>query len=154
MTDSPKTVPPNQPKWMLKMQVWLLRHRLMGPMGRSTMVITTTGRKSGKQFSVPISYVRDGGSYLALNYLEHSNWLKNVRANPRVSLNVQGREFPATGCEEVTDTPDQVRGLLRVYQREQPKQVERTFGATPDSPDEQLLRVAQDMSFVRFIEER
>lgn len=143
--------PPNQPKWLLRLQVWLLRHRLMGLMGKQFMVITTTGRKSGKQYSVPIGYVRDGADYLAFNIMDHSNWLKNARVHPEVSLNIKGREIPVIAHEIKPTTPEEVRALLRIYQREQPKQTERFFKATADSPDDKLMPVAQAIWFVRFV---
>lgn len=51
--------PPYQPKWILQLQVFLLRH-LKSSFSKQTMIITTTGRKTGHQHSVPIGCIRDG----------------------------------------------------------------------------------------------
>ena len=149
--DSPYTIPPAQPKWLLNLQVWLLRHRLMGPMGRQFMVITTTGRKTGKQHSVPIGFARDGDTVLAFNTMDHSNWLWNLRVNPRVSLNIDGREFPAVGHEEATDTPEKVHAIVDVYYREQPDFAERFLKVPPNATNEQLAMVGEHLKFVRFV---
>jgi deazaflavin-dependent oxidoreductase (nitroreductase family) len=148
--DSPYETPPTMPKWMLNPQVWLLRRNLMGPLGKQLMVITTTGRKSGKQYSVPIGYVRDGDDILAFNIDDHSNWIKNARVNPNVKLNIRGKEIAAVAHEVDVSTPDRVREVLKIYQREQPSALERFFKATPDSPEEQLKVVGEHIKFMRF----
>ena len=85
---SDRQAPPYQPKWILQFQVFLLRHRLMGPMNRQFMVITTTGRKSGRRHSVPIrlpvavrsnhaarAFPSSGEVYVSLGTQERRNWL-------------------------------------------------------------------------------
>ena len=52
-------------RWMLGLQVAMLRRNWMGGMGNFVMVITTTGRRSGRPIATPIGYVRDNDSYLA-----------------------------------------------------------------------------------------
>ncbi|MFN8378197.1 MAG: nitroreductase family deazaflavin-dependent oxidoreductase [Anaerolineae bacterium] len=129
--DSPYKPPPNLPKWMLHLQVWLLRHRLMGPLSKEMMVITTTGRKSGNRYSVPIGYVRDGEAVVALNIHARSNWYQNARVNPHVSLNVRGHEFPAQAEDLPVDTPEAVNAVLEPFRREQPRRFEQTFQIPP-----------------------
>ncbi len=149
--DSPYETPPTMPKWLLNPQAWLLRRNLMGPLGKQLMVITTTGRKSGKQFSVPIGYVCDGDDIIAFNIADHSHWIKNARVNPRVKLNIQGKEIEAVAHEVDVSTPERVRAMLEIYKREQPGQLERFFKATPESTDEQLAAVGEYIRYIRFV---
>lgn len=49
--------------------------------------LTTTGRKSGKPRTTFVRAYRDGDkAYLVSITGEHALWLKNIRANPRVTL--------------------------------------------------------------------
>ena len=45
---------------------WLLRSRLHGPIGKRLLLLEFNGRKSGKQYRLPIAYVADG-EYLLLS---------------------------------------------------------------------------------------
>jgi deazaflavin-dependent oxidoreductase (nitroreductase family) len=55
------------------------------PTGVATL--TTTGRKSGKPRTTFVRAYRDGDkAYLVSIGGEHALWLKNIRANPRVTL--------------------------------------------------------------------
>ena len=61
--------------------------------------LTTTGRKSGKQRTVHLLYIRDGSAYVitASNGGRQRNpgWLFNVRSNPHVTLQVHGAQISA-----------------------------------------------------------
>ena len=57
------TKPPYQPKWVLQLQVFVLR--LLK--SKMFMIVTTTGRKTGLKRTIPIDYCVDGESFLAFN---------------------------------------------------------------------------------------
>ena len=57
------------------MQTFLLRHNWIGGMSNFIMVITTSGRKSGKQYSTPIGYIYDGDDLISLPSLTDQNRL-------------------------------------------------------------------------------
>ena len=69
-------------KQMFRLQVFLLRHNLAKRLSAIAMVITTTGRTTGKRRSTPIGYLREGATVLAFTY-PHHHWYKNLRKNPR-----------------------------------------------------------------------
>jgi deazaflavin-dependent oxidoreductase (nitroreductase family) len=60
----------------------------------ATMLLTTTGRRSGKQRTVPLHYVRDGDNLIVAceNFgLETtSSWPTNLRADPRARIAIDG----------------------------------------------------------------
>src|SRR5512133_3766114 len=87
--------PPYQPRWILQTQVWLLRHCLLPSFNKQCMVITTIGRKTGRKHAVPIGFVCDGRTYLAINVGGHSHWYRNALANPCVTLEIDGQVFEA-----------------------------------------------------------
>ncbi len=54
--------------------------------GRPMLLLTTTGRKSGKQRATPLQYLRDGENMVVVasngGNKNHPAWLYNIRANP------------------------------------------------------------------------
>ncbi len=61
--------PTPPPAWLNKMMMWMLRSPFHGIVSKNIMLITVTGRKSGKKYTLPVSYVRDGD--LVLCSTEH-----------------------------------------------------------------------------------
>ena len=72
---------------------------------KSTLLITLTGRKSGKKYTTPITYLRDGDTFLMTT---DSPWRKNLRGGAPVTLHVKGREYAAFG-EAVTEESEVAR---------------------------------------------
>ncbi len=132
---------------LFRLQVFLLRHNLAKRLGTIAMVITTTGRKSGKKRSTPIGYLRDGDSVLAFTY-PHHHWYKNLRAKPEALLTIQGRKIPAR-VELVDDEADR-RRVIETYRRERPDTFPRMFRVTADAPLDQIIEAAKIRVFVRF----
>ena len=67
--------------------------------GVPTLLLTTTGRKSGEPLLLPLIYGRDGDSYLVVaskgGAPDHPGWYKNLAANPDVKLQVGNEKFDA-----------------------------------------------------------
>jgi deazaflavin-dependent oxidoreductase (nitroreductase family) len=60
-----------------------------------TMLLTTTGRKSGKERTVPLNYVRDGDNLVAVcenfGLDKASSWPYNLVADPRARIETAGK---------------------------------------------------------------
>lgn len=68
--------------------------RIGGSMnGTAVLLLTTTGRRTGKQRTVPVSYIKDTSSYViaATNGGRDSppSWFLNIRVQPQVTLQVK-----------------------------------------------------------------
>ncbi|MGW5579167.1 nitroreductase/quinone reductase family protein [Micromonospora chokoriensis] len=63
-----------------------------------SLVITTTGRRSGKPRSNPLLYVRDDDAYVVIGSnwgrTHHPGWAMNVLADPAATVDVKGRRIP------------------------------------------------------------
>lgn len=61
--------------------------------------LTTMGRKSGKQRTVHLIYIRDGSAYVVSasrgGSQRHPDWFFNVRSNSQVTMHVQGIQVSA-----------------------------------------------------------
>ncbi|MFI6780860.1 nitroreductase/quinone reductase family protein [Micromonospora sp. NPDC050276] len=73
-----------------------------------SLVITTTGRRSGKPRSNPLLYVPDGDAYVVIGsnwgQTHHPGWAMNLLADPAAEVDVKGRRVavraePASGAE-------------------------------------------------------
>jgi deazaflavin-dependent oxidoreductase (nitroreductase family) len=67
--------------------------------GVPTLLLTTTGRRSGKEHTTPLIYGRDGDRYLIVasrgGAPEHPQWYLNLVANPEIGVQVMGDRFKA-----------------------------------------------------------
>ena len=66
--------------------------------GQSVLLLHTVGRKSGKPYTTPLSYYRDGNAYLvvASNWGKeaHSAWFYNLLDHPRTTIQVGAKVIP------------------------------------------------------------
>jgi deazaflavin-dependent oxidoreductase (nitroreductase family) len=66
--------------------------------GLTSVLLTTTGRKTGQPRSTPLIAVPDGDDLLLLgsNWGKpgHPNWSANLIANPEATAGINGRTFP------------------------------------------------------------
>lgn len=135
-------------KAALKLQVFLLRRKMMGKMGEGIMVITTTGRKSGVAHSTPIAFVRDGKLVYSINRGGTSNWCKNVAANGKATLEILGGKMETHG-EQVTD-PAEIQRIFELYRVQQKMGFSRIFKCEADAPQEELDRGRDGAIYMRF----
>ena len=69
--------------------------RLKRLAGKSTLILTHYGRKSGKPYEVKIWFVVDGDRVLIGTANVQHQWVRNVQKNPRIKLSVGGEKFEA-----------------------------------------------------------
>lgn len=107
-------------------------HRLTG--GRAllsdqmvpTLILTTTGSKSGEPRTAPVSCLpEDDGGFLVVGSNfgrpNHPAWSGNLLATPQATVSFRGREFAVTGRlltgEERADAWTRMVGVWPVYAR-------------------------------------
>jgi deazaflavin-dependent oxidoreductase (nitroreductase family) len=105
-------------------------------------VLEVPGRTSGEPRRNPVNLLTvDGRRYLVAPR-GHTQWVRNLRASGegRLLLGRKGERFTAT---ELTD--DEKPPLLRAYLKRWKMEVGVFFGGVgPDSPEEELRRIAPD----------
>ncbi len=68
--------------------------------GTTTLILTTTGRKSGEERSTPLIYRPHGDDYVVVaskgGAPAHPAWYLNLSEHPDVTVQVKADRFPAT----------------------------------------------------------
>lgn len=125
-------------KWLFKMP--LLQYKLgMGWMiGKYVLLLTTTGRKSGKPRCTPLEYEYDSENdryRIVAGWGGNTDWFKNLKANPKVHVQVGRRKFNAiaefASDEEVArhmmDLSKRYPSMVQVWNRWSDVPVDDTF---------------------------
>ncbi|MEH6609625.1 MAG: nitroreductase/quinone reductase family protein [Halioglobus sp.] len=85
----------------------------------SLMLITFTGRNSGKQFTTPVRYVKDGDSILCFTSAENQ-WWRNLRNGASAQLRVAGESSPYT-TSVIENNPSEIKKWLMFYLSQYPQ---------------------------------
>ena len=120
-------------------------------MGRIILLLTTTGRKSGKKRVTPMQYEAIGcdyyvGSARGLN----ADWVRNIQANPLVEVRVGAKHF--FGTAEVVNDPAKFADFMEVRLERHPRMIglimEKAHGLPRHPSREQLEEIAKTEVFV------
>lgn len=101
------------------------------PLSANLMLISYTGRKTGKAYRQPVSYVRDGETLLTPG---GGRWTLNLTDGRPVRIRQRGRDVTARA--ELVRDPEEVERLLGVITRENPRAAR--FVPIPRRPDGRL----------------
>jgi hypothetical protein len=114
----------------------------------NTMLITVTGCKTGRQYSTPVGFYRDGDTLWVISNRDRT-WWRNVQNGANVSLLLNGRTvnaFAETEMNEKTVEKHLFEYILYI------PMAAKSFGIRmenkiPNPAD--IARVAQDRLFIR-----
>jgi deazaflavin-dependent oxidoreductase (nitroreductase family) len=105
-------------------------------------VLEVPGRKSGEPRRNPVNLLTVEGQRYLVAPRGHTQWVRNLRASGRGRLLLGRRSEPFTATELADD---EKVPLLRAYLKRWRMEVGVFFGGVgPDSPDEELRRIAPD----------
>jgi deazaflavin-dependent oxidoreductase (nitroreductase family) len=93
---------------------------------KSVLLISFTGRKSGKTYTTPVSYSQFGDQ---VHIFTHSTWWKNLRSGTPVSLRLRGQELQ--GLPEPVEDKHAIAAGLAEHLRKVPSDA-RYYGVTFD----------------------
>jgi hypothetical protein len=139
--------------WYNPIIATLLRSPLHGLLSSGILLVTYTGRTSGRSLSVPVSYMRDGEdeNLLWTTSLRKRTWWRNLRGGAPVTLRLRGKQRLATG-EAIEDETGVTDALVR-YLKAAPDyakffEVALDEDRTPNR--EETAKAAQKRIMVRF----
>ncbi|MBN2116351.1 MAG: nitroreductase family deazaflavin-dependent oxidoreductase [Anaerolineales bacterium] len=132
-------------------------HRLLyalglGPLvGKIILLLTTTGRKSGRERVTPLQYEEiDGLYYLGAARGLRADWVRNIQACPQVEVRVGARHFH--GIAEVVNDPAKFADFMEVRLERHPRMIgfimEKAHGLPRHPSREQLEGLAANEAMV------
>ena len=81
-------------------------------MGAPVLLLTHTGRKSGRKITTPLQYVKDGDNIVLIasnaGHKFHAQWYYNLKANPDVEIQIKGDVMNATAEEASGEERDRL----------------------------------------------
>ncbi len=118
------------------------------PLLGDTMLISLTGRKSGREICLPVNYFRDGQTLWVLSSRKRT-WWRNLCSPAEVRLHIRGRDVAGLGEAILDETA--VAAQLAEFTRRFPGSA-RNLGlqmqnGVPNAED--ILRVSQERLFVK-----
>lgn len=95
----------------------------LGPfIGRIILLLTTTGRKSGKKRVTPLQYEGVGDDYYvgAARGLK-ADWVRNIQSDPHVEVRVGSKQFQGTA--ELIADPSKFADFMEVRLERHPRMI-------------------------------
>lgn len=118
--------------------------------GRLVLLLTTTGRKSGRRRVTPLQYEEIRGEiYVASALGDRADWFRNIEADPLVEVRVRERRF--RGIAETVVDRTRVADFLEYRLNRHPKMVGaimRRDGLPSDPGRTDLERYAEQRALV------
>jgi deazaflavin-dependent oxidoreductase (nitroreductase family) len=123
----------------------------LGPLvGRIVLLLTTTGRKTGKPRVTPVQYEEiDGVYYLGAARGLKTDWVRNIQVNPQVAVRVKNRRFSAHAA--VLNDPQMIADFLQVRLLRHPQMIGammKMHHLPPNPGRAQLVELANTLAVV------
>ena len=139
---------PTIPPYVNSAMKFMLRSPVHGMVSKTVLLISFTGRKSGKIYTTPVSYSQSGGQ---VSIFTHADWWKNLRSRPSVLLRIRGRDLQGL-AEPVVGDKQAIAAGLAAHLRLVPSDA-RYYGVTFDERGnpraEEVEQAVQSVVMVR-----
>lgn len=126
---------------------WILRSPFHGMLSNGMMLITITGRKTGKTYTTPVGYYVEG-EYLWVVTSRERKWWKNLQGGAQVNLLLKRK--PVNGIADIELDDKAVEARMYEYLRHVPQAAKpmkiRVEDGKPNPAD--IAATAKDRLFV------
>jgi hypothetical protein len=135
----------------------LLRSPLHGLISGGLLLLTYSGRKTGKTYRIPLSYIKDGEDLLILTF-KRRTWWRNLKGGVPVSVRLKGRDVKAI-AEPEDENFDRIKSGFSKY-IENNSYLSKALEVPLDEegkPDPEALESAAEgrvMVWIRLLEEQ
>lgn len=135
----------------------LLRSPLHRLLSRQVLLLSYTGRKSGRRCTLPVGSVRDGDALLVVcQQAELKRWWRNLRGGAPVAVLVRGHAL--NGRAEVIEEPTAVAAavewlIMRLGAKEAGRQLYMGFDVARPPTQAQLAQALKNVVLVRITPE-
>lgn len=127
---------------------WVLRSPFHGMLSNGMMLVTVTGRKTGKAYTLPVEYVQENDSLWVMSK-RNRRWWRNLEGEATIGLVLRRKSIQGMG--RLHTDPALVKSRLVAYLLHMPMSAKslgvRMENKLPNSDD--LARVASDLVFIQ-----
>src|SRR5262245_4003703 len=99
-----------------RLVIWVTKGRVVALGVIPSLVLTTTGRRSGQPRTTPLSFAHDGDSYVIIGSnwgrQEHPGWSANLLAHREATVVVRGERIAVRATLVEGPERDRLRALL------------------------------------------
>jgi hypothetical protein len=142
---------PPMPKALFKLVNPLLKLMLNSPlhgqMSRRLMVLSFTGHKSGRRYSTPVGYVRQGSDIFVFT---HSLWRNNFLQPAPVTMRIQGEDL--NGTATLVRDPARIKGMIQALTIANGEEMARRMGFWVENLEasglEEMLQATRGTYFI------
>jgi deazaflavin-dependent oxidoreductase (nitroreductase family) len=99
------------PRWFNKAIAWILCTPMHVLVSKDIMLLTVTGRKTGKRYPMPVSYARDGDLIICSTDRTRADWWKNLHGGATVTLRLCGKEVSGEAKVISEDRQALIKGI-------------------------------------------
>jgi deazaflavin-dependent oxidoreductase (nitroreductase family) len=127
---------------------WVLRSPFHGLLSNGMMLLTVTGRQTGKKYTTPVGYYREG-EYLWVITSRDRTWWRNLRGGAEVGLLLKRK--PVTAFAEPDMDEESVEARMYDYVKHVP-QAAKPLGIHIENGNanaEDIARTAKERLFVK-----
>ncbi len=127
---------------------WVLRSPIHGLLSGGMMLITVTGRKTGRKYTTPVGYYSQGECLWVITSRDRK-WWRNLKDGASVELLLKRKPVKAVAEIEIEERSVEERMyeyLRHVPQAAKPMGI-RMNGRQPESTD--IARTARDRLFIK-----
>jgi hypothetical protein len=82
--------------WINRVMAWLLKSPFHSLVSKNMLLISVTGRKSGKLITTPTAYLREGNTLWIISQRE-SKWWRNLRGGANATVVLGGKSIQGRG---------------------------------------------------------
>ena len=125
----------------------LLYSPLHGLISKNLMMITFTGKKTGKRISTPVGYLRKNGSIMVFTF---SSWWKNLTSNNEVTLRLEGENV--NGKAKIISDPRTAADMINLLLDKRGEEMGTRMGfkrIPSDSSPEELRKATQSPLWIQ-----
>jgi deazaflavin-dependent oxidoreductase (nitroreductase family) len=145
-------------RWLLHLPVYLYRFGLGPLIGGRFLLLTHTGRLSGRRHETLLEimeYRPEGPEFIVMSgFGRRSEWLRNIEAASTAEITVGGHHFPVThrilGEEEAARVMESYEKRNRLIQPVVSWTLTRLLGRCYTGSDEDHKRLVQQLPLVAF----
>jgi deazaflavin-dependent oxidoreductase (nitroreductase family) len=139
---------PTVPPYVNSAMKFVLRSPVHAMVSKTVLLISFSGRKSGKTYTTPVSYSQSGDQ---VSIFTHADWWKNLGSSPSVTLRIRGRELQGL-AEPVAGDKQTIAAGLSAHLRVVPSDA-KYYGVTFDERGnpraEEVEQAVQSVVMVR-----